>query len=523
RARLERALTHLKAAFLLQPDDLATGTAVSQILVASGRVSEAEKVIAQLLERAPDQRALNYMYAQILTKLGRGDESKTYLERAVHLDPTFGPAILQLVDIYQKENEWGKAAEVLQPLVADDPSNLDLQRQQAFYWLRAGEPEKARAIFRMLVDADPKDLRALFYLAESLADLEQYDEAEKIFRSLLEKDARDADVLASFGLAQIGQRKLDEAETTFRQILALEDAPENLRVLARTQLAYIHGQRAEYDAAVAMAREVLVFRDRPNGQAVNIALDAFRRQKKYREALEMLAPLVEKFPSDPLVNARQVEMLVRAGEKEKARAAAATQVKFGTRNTTAAAEAYIQAADHASAIALLTDALKNKADDLDLDFALGAAYERSGDHASAEKVFLRILEKHPDHAATLNYLGYMWADDGVNLDRAAEMLKKAVSQEPRNGAYIDSLGWVYFRRGELDLAEKYLTDATRLLPRDATVHAHLGDVFASRGDLLRALSLYRQALGFEPEPKEEETLRTKIADLEKQTQAAEKR
>ena len=138
---------------------------------------------------------------------------------------------------------------------------------------------------------------------------------------------------------------------------------------------------------------------------------------------------------------------------------------------------------------------------------------------AAEQAFLALLEKHPDHAQTLNYLGYMWAESGTNLERAAEMLVRAVKQEPRNGAYVDSLGWVYFRQGKLDLAEKYLTDATHLLPRDATVHEHLGDVFAKRGDANRALSMYRAAITLEPEAKDLDKLRSKIAELEKQQHA----
>jgi tetratricopeptide (TPR) repeat protein len=155
---------------------------------------------------------------------------------------------------------------------------------------------------------------------------------------------------------------------------------------------------------------------------------------------------------------------------------------------------------------------------MDVLFELGSVYERSGDRPNAEKTFLQILDQHPDHAATLNYLGYMWAENGVNLERAADMLNRAVNQEPLNGAYVDSLGWVYFRQGKLDLAEKYLTDATHLLPRDATVHEHLGDVIAKRGDITRALSLYRTALTLEPDSKDETTIKNKIAELEKQTQ-----
>src|SRR5260221_13600640 len=111
----------------------------------------------------------------------------------------------------------------------------------------------------------------------------------------------------------------------------------------------------------------------------------------------------------------------------------------------------------------------------------------------------------------------MYAEAGTNLDRAADMLNRAVRQEPRNGAYIDSLGWVYFRQGKLDLAEKYLTEATHLLPHDATVREHLGDVFAKRGDYRHALELYKTALTLDPDSKDEAKLRSKIAETEKQT------
>ena len=517
RARMEEALKHLQAAFKANPDDLSTGVTVSQLLVASGRLAEAERILATLVERAPDQRVLNYNYAQVLTKLGRGDESRQYFERAVLLDPTFSPAILQLVDIYQKENEWRKAAEVLQPLIDLEPINTELRRNQAFFFLRGGEADKARAAFKTLVDADPADARSLFYLAEALTDLEQYEEANRIYRRLLEQTPSDPDLLASFGLTQIGQRKLDEAEQTFKTLMAVEAVPDNLAALARTQLAYIELQRDHYSAAVDMARPVFVFRDRPNAQAINIALEALREEKKYDEAVSLLKPLTESFAADPFVNARYVEMLYRAGHKEQARSAASTQAKFGPRSVVATAEAFIQAGDHAEAITLVTEALKSKPDEVDLQFELGSAYERAGQHENAEKAFLKILEKNPGHAATLNYLGYMWADRNVNLDRAAEMLTRAVEQEPRNGAYVDSLGWVYFRQGKLDLAEKYLSDAARLLPRDATVHEHLGDVLAKRGELKRAIEVYQLALSLEPSPDDEAKLRSKISAVERQT------
>jgi len=519
RAKVDEALVHLQAAFRIYPDDLATGMAISQIYLASGRPAEAEKVLASMLERAPDQRGLNYSYAQVLTKLGRGAEAVKYLERAVEVDPTFGLAIQQLVEVYQSTNQWQKAADVLQPLINDDPTNLDFQRQQAFFYLRAGMAEKARARFAQLLIVDPKDTRTQYYLAESLSDLERYDEADRIYRQLLEKTPDDPDVLASFGLAQVGRKKYDEAAKTFHTLLALPDAAEGVQMLAKTQLAFIDLQKGNYQQAIDGAKPLFIFRDKVNPQAINIALDAMRKQKRYADAVTMMQPLVDKYASDPFVNARYIEMLARAGDKDRARVAASTQSKFGVRNTISAAEAYAQADQYDQAIAVVRDAMRAKPDDVELQFELGAAQERSGDKASAEATFLGILDKHPENAGTLNYLGYMWAEQGVKLDRAAEMLNKALTLEPGNGAYLDSLGWTYFRQGKLDLAEKYLNNAAQVLPRDATVHEHLGDVLAKRGDTTRALSLYRVALTLDPESKDEAKLRSKIAELEKQQQS----
>jgi tetratricopeptide (TPR) repeat protein len=519
RTKVDEALLHLQNAFRINPDDIGTGMAISQIYQASSRPAEAEKVLSAMLERAPDQRGLNYAYAQVLTKLGRGAESLKYLERAVEVDPSFALAIQQLVEIYQSTNQWQKAADVLQPLINDDPTNLDFQRQQAYFYLRAGLPEKARARFTSLLAADPKDTRTQFYLAESLSDLEKYDEAERIYRQLLEKTPDDPDLLVSFGLSQMGRKNYDDAARTFRTLLGLADIPEGARMIAKTQLAFIDLQKGNFQVAIDAVKPLFVFHDKPNPQPINIALDALKKQKRYSDAVTLLQPLADKYASDPFVNARYIEMLARAGDKDRARVVAATQTKFGVRNTISAAEAYVHADQYDAAAGVIKDALRSKPDEVDLQFELGAVVERSGDKAAAEKTFLEILDKNPENTGALNYLGYMWAEQGVHLERAATMLTKAVTLEPRNGAYLDSLGWTYFRQGKLDLAEKFLNDAAQILPRDATVHEHLGDVVAKRGDAIRALSLYRVALTLDPESKDEAKLRSKIAELEKLQQA----
>jgi tetratricopeptide (TPR) repeat protein len=520
RAKVEEALGHLQAAFKLDPDDLSIGVTVASILSQTNRLPEAEKLLREMVERAPDNRALNFNYSTVLTKLGRGNESRPYLERALVAEPTFIPAIQQLVEIYQQENEWLRAAEILQPLVDEDPLNLEVQRQQAYYFLRAGASRKARDRFKAISTADTKDERSSFYYAEALNDLEEYAEAETVYRKLLKETPDDPEYLSSFGLSLVGQKKWDEAATTFNKLLGRGDIADHLAAIARTQLAYVDLQKGNYEAAVATAKSIFIFRDKPNTQAVNIALQALRKQQRDADAVTLLQPLVQQFDTDPFINARYVEALVRVGDKAAAEKHAALQQKLGTRNVITTAEAFVAAGDPPMAVTLLKNAVAAKPEEIDLQFELGSVYERSNDRKSAEQTFLAVLEKNPNHAPTLNYLGYMWAESGTNLERAHEMLTRAVGQEPENGAYVDSLGWVYFQLGKLDLAEKYLTDATRLLPRDATVHEHLGDVVAKRGNIDRALQLYKTALKLDPESKDVEKIRGKIAQLENQGQTS---
>ncbi len=125
-----------------------------------------------------------------------------------------------------------------------------------------------------------------------------------------------------------------------------------------------------------------------------------------------------------------------------------------------------------------------------------------------------------DHAPGMNYLGYMWADRGENLPRALELIRKAVDLEPSNGAYLDSLGWVYFRLNKLDKAEENLLVASTLNPDDATVEEHLGDLWEKKGDLEKARESWKRALTLKPDPDnklrlEEKLRKTESADAKK--------
>jgi Flp pilus assembly protein TadD len=110
-------------------------------------------------------------------------------------------------------------------------------------------------------------------------------------------------------------------------------------------------------------------------------------------------------------------------------------------------------------------------------YVRGIAYERNEEWPKAESDFLRALELNPDQPQVLNYLGYSWVDQGLNLDRALDMIQKAVTASPNDGYIIDSLGWAFYRLGRYTEAVQVLEQAVQLLPNDPEINDHLGDAY----------------------------------------------
>ncbi|MEP7038643.1 MAG: tetratricopeptide repeat protein, partial [Acidobacteriota bacterium] len=132
-------------------------------------------------------------------------------------------------------------------------------------------------------------------------------------------------------------------------------------------------------------------------------------------------------------------------------------------------------------------------------FQLGSAHERNGDFAQAETYFQKSLELSPNFSDALNYLGFMWTDKGVNLEKARIMIEKAVKLEPKNDAYLDSLGWVLFKLKDYESALQYLLQAVQLSEKpDATVYDHLGDIYQALQQTEKARDAWKKSLAIEP-------------------------
>ncbi len=141
-------------------------------------------------------------------------------------------------------------------------------------------------------------------------------------------------------------------------------------------------------------------------------------------------------------------------------------------------------------------------------FQLGSTFERNKEFEQSEKYFEQCLKLAPDFADALNYLGYMWAERGVKLDKARVMIEKAVKLEPENAAFMDSMAWVLFKLGKPKEALPHMLNAIKHNKEpDATLFDHLGDIFAEMKQMEEAREAWKKALAVEPSPEIEKKLK----------------
>ena len=147
-----------------------------------------------------------------------------------------------------------------------------------------------------------------------------------------------------------------------------------------------------------------------------------------------------------------------------------------------------------------------------LFYARGVCREQMKNWKDAEGDLEMALKLNPDQPLVLNYLGYSWVDQGANLKRAMNLIRKAVKLKPDDGYFVDSLGWAYYRLGDFKQAVKHLERAVELRPEDPVINDHLGDAYWRVGRHLESKYQWSQALTLEPEPDDEKKIKQKLAD-----------
>lgn len=170
---------------------------------------------------------------------------------------------------------------------------------------------------------------------------------------------------------------------------------------------------------------------------------------------------------------------------------------------------YLQSRKFKEALEVYRLIVEKRPQDAQAHFYLGSIYNQLKDPKAASLQIERAIQLKSDYAEALNFLGYLLADKGKELARAEAMIKKALAGDPGNGAYVDSLGWCYFKKGDYDQALKELQRAASLI-LDPVVFDHLGDAYLKTGDVAGARLNWQRSLDLDPK---QEKVREKLQGL----------
>lgn len=270
---------------------------------------------------------------------------------------------------------------------------------------------------------------------------------------------------------------VDAAQIYLRLALFLNPASD----IAKLELADIYGNIEQNDKAISVIDTIREGSPFWTNSRIRKALYLNALQKT-DEAVSLLTAVLEKNPKEEQV----------------------TQTLASIESARKKYEAAIPYYDRAIELAGPADKKQ-----WGLYYARGIAYERTKQWAKAEPDFKKALELDPEQGAVLNYLGYSWLDQNMNIPEAFDLIKKAVRLKPNDGYIIDSLGWGYYIQKDYEQALKHLEKAVELRPEDPTLNDHLGDVYWRLGRKLEAQFQWTQALTLNPEPEDAAKIKKK--------------
>ena len=486
------------------PHDAQSFLTLGRIYMDQGQPDKAAGVFRELVNNVPEQRMAYALLVEALIRANKPDEAQKALQEIVGFDPNSLEARLTLADLQTRAGRNVAALETLRGAPEDMRDDPRLKRQLAWALYQNGDLDEAlKALDALPPPAKTKEgggdssqgsaqgislLRGLIYTAQG-----RNEDAISLLGKLHDADPKDVGVALT--LARVMERagRRDDAARLLSGLAAALDkdgkAKEAQEVRLETAQLYVGAKQWER-AGEALQPLLAATDDAVRLPAVGLQVDALTRDKRYDDALALLA----KEKETPVIAARRAEVLSKAGREAEAEKVLSGLAAGDETSQLAAAQAWQRMEKYQQSIPVLQKLAAAHPDQAPTGFLLGAAYERSGQRDKAVGEFRRVLKVDPDFHAALNYLGYTFAEAGVNLDEALKLVTRAVALDPDNGAYVDSLGWTYYRLGRPEQARNYLERAARLEPEDATLQEHLGDVYVALGQKERARQAYQRAL-----------------------------
>jgi tetratricopeptide (TPR) repeat protein len=502
-AMLKKSIEEYKKITELDPKDTDSWLMLGRLYKVSQSSVEAQNAYKKALEIDPDSEDALTGLAMVYADLGDTSKAADLLKQLAARNPT--PRSLQaLAAAYEQMHEYGLAAETLRRTLELNPPNAaELKRLLAIDLRKAQQFQEALKVYQELVTEEPSDAESYLRMSNIYTQLRDYtkareteDKARAIEPNNLEVRYHAVEILDAEGKMPEAIAALKEIlDTTAKKNYGKEERGIRAELLGR--LAGLYSSNDQTEPAVETLRQIAELDHEQDAGIEARIIVTYRLGRDLAKAKKEADVALKRWPDDRPLQVSHAEVLADMGQTD---AAAAEMKKLldgkNDRETyyDLAAAVYDRGRkfdEEAKALDAAEKLSTSKEEKIDIWFQRGAMYEKMKKSDLAEAEFRKIIEVKADYAPALNYLGYMLADRNVKLQEALALITKALDLDPTSGAYLDSLGWVYFKLNRLPEAEENLRMALLRTPRDGTVHDHMGDVLLRESKVKEAIAQWQ--------------------------------
>jgi len=440
------------------------------------QTDQAKQAYQKVIQLAPDKEERVYLLlGSIWMDEGNLDQAFTVYQGLVDNFPASFAGYFFMGKIFSEKGHTEKAENALFQALELEPDLEEARFELLKIYRASGDHAKMESIYAELLEKNPKNIRAaielgLFQFKNELADLGAH-----VLNDLGVRSGQDQEIIRKLVQDYIDPKAYDDAVIILEGMLKGAPHSSDLHYLVGVSYA---GQDDD-DNAMRHLKQVVSDNRFYENAVVRIA-GIYQDQEKMTQAIDTLKGAIDKDPNNP-------EFMLYLGSF------------------------YEEIEAYADAESILKSGLNIDPDHIQIHFRLGVVYDKWGNKSASITRMQKVIELDPKNANALNYLGYTYADMGKNLDEAESLIRKALKYKPDDGYITDSLGWVFYKKGNFEKALIFLKKAAKLAPEDPIILEHVGDAYLKINDKENALKYYQESL--KKKTDDAQSIEKKISDL----------
>ena len=492
--KLSFALQYISKAVGFEPDNVEYLLLQEEIFSTAKQNDEAITVLEKII--SIDSTNINAYYK--LARLYEPARPKQALEVYQKITKLIGnewTVLTRVADLYERLGDNEKAVETLESLSEIDPANKELQKVIVDFYLRTKNYEKAVLQVDDVLRSYPDDLEAHETKARIYVMQNNWAKASEEYQFILEQKNVPLETKISIGASYFQSSFKDSTLLPIAKKLFITIDKDTVDWQVKLHLGAI--ATVEENDSLATTYYNLVIELAPWHPEGWIRLGGlYFDNKKYSETVKVLSAAITKFPEDFTINLLLGVSFAQLDKHDSAKIYLSKAVDLNGNDINALTSygyTLSQLKENEKAILFISKAIKLDPGNVDLLGTLGLIYDGQEAWTECDSIYTLALKNSPTNALINNNYAYSLSKRAVRLDEALAMAKVAITAEPKNSSYLDTIGWVYFQLGDYTNAKKYIEEALQAGGEKAVILDHFGDVLFKLGEREKAVTTWKKA------------------------------